>query len=82
MLRLLKIDGVRFPNNRECNSSIEPVLDGSIIHAEGRWANGEKDDDPEGEANVGVVFDRSMASDGIASEDAIRAANRCGYDHW
>ena len=83
MLRLLKIDGVRFPNNKGMQfTRLEPVLDGSIIHAEGRWANGEKDDDPEGEANVGVVFGPQYGPvTALQVEDAIRAANRCGYDH-
>jgi adenine-specific DNA-methyltransferase len=83
MIRLLKIDGVRFPNNKEMHfSRLEPVLDGSIIHADGRWANGEKDEDPEGKANVGVVFGPQYGPvTALQVEDAIRAANRRGYDH-
>ena len=58
MLRLLKMDGVRFPNNKEMAfSRLERVSDSSGIHAEGRWApKGEEDDDPESVATVGVVF--------------------------
>jgi len=83
MMRLLRIDGVRFPNNKEMRfTRLEPVLDGSIIHAEGRWANGDKDADPEGKANVGVVFGPQYGPvTALQVEDAIRAANRRGYDH-
>lgn len=57
MLRYLKMDGVRFPNNKQMTfGRLEPVHDGSTIHAEGRWANGDADPDPEGRANVAVVF--------------------------
>ncbi|MFB3815540.1 MAG: site-specific DNA-methyltransferase [Terriglobales bacterium] len=83
MLRLLKMDGVRFPNNKEMRfTRLEPVMDGSIIHAEGRWANGDKDKDPEGKANVGVVFGPQYGPvTAMQVEEAIRQANRRGYDH-
>jgi adenine-specific DNA-methyltransferase len=83
MLRLLKMDGVRFPNNKEMRfTRLEPVTDGSIIHAEGRWANGETDKDPEGKANVGVVFGPQYGPvTAMQVEDSIRQANRRGYDH-
>jgi adenine-specific DNA-methyltransferase len=83
MLRLLKMDGVRFPNNKEMRfTRLEPVADGSIIHAEGRWANGETDKDPEGKANVGVVFGPQYGPvTAMQVEDSIRQANRRGYDH-
>jgi adenine-specific DNA-methyltransferase len=83
MLRLLKMDGVRFPNNKEMRfTRLEPVADGSILHAEGRWANGDKDKDPEGKANVGVVFGPQYGpATAMQVEEAIRQANRRGYDH-
>src|SRR5581483_5477856 len=83
MLRLLKMDGVRFPNNKEMRfSRLEPVMDGSIIHAEGRWANGETDKDPEGKANVGVVFGPQYGPvTAMQVEEAVRQGNRRGYDH-
>jgi adenine-specific DNA-methyltransferase len=61
MVLLLKGDGVRFPNNKEKKfSRLEPIYhtgQSSGIHAEGRWYSiGETDEDPEGEATVGVVF--------------------------
>jgi len=83
MMRLLKIDGVRFPNNKEMRFvRLEPVLNGSIIHAEGIWTNGEKDEAAEGNSNVGVVFGPQYGPvTALQVEDAIRAANRRGYDH-
>jgi adenine-specific DNA-methyltransferase len=83
MLRLLRIDGVRFPNNKEMRfTRLEPLTDGSIIHAEGRWANGETDKDPDGKANIGVVFGPQYGPvTAMQVEDAIRQANRHGYDH-
>ncbi|MCL6503530.1 MAG: site-specific DNA-methyltransferase [Pirellulales bacterium] len=66
MTKLLKLDGVRFPNNKEMAfSRLERIRDASGIHAEGRWVpkspgreSGETaaDPDPEGVATVGVVF--------------------------
>jgi adenine-specific DNA-methyltransferase len=83
MLRLLKMDGVRFPNNKEMRfTRLEPVTDGSIIHAEGRWANGETDKDPDGKANVGVVFGPQYGPvTAMQVEEAVRQGNRRGYDH-
>jgi hypothetical protein len=57
-------------------------LDGSVVHVEGRWANGEKDKDPEGKANVGVVFGPQYGPiTAMQVEESIRRANRRGYDH-
>jgi adenine-specific DNA-methyltransferase len=61
MVDLLRMDGVRFPDNKQKKfTRLDPIYaSGSSagIHAEGRWVNaGETDDDPEGEATVGVVF--------------------------
>ena len=44
------MDGVRFPNNKQMKfRRLEPVLDGAMIHAEGRWANGDADPRPGGQ---------------------------------
>ncbi|QEL17384.1 site-specific DNA-methyltransferase [Limnoglobus roseus] len=58
MTRLLRGDGVRFPNNKEMTfSRLDRVSDGHGIHAEGRWVPpGEQDADPAGDATVGVIF--------------------------
>jgi adenine-specific DNA-methyltransferase len=83
MMRYLKMDGVLFPNNKVMKfHRLEPVMDGSVIHAEGRWANGEADNDPEGRANVGVVFGPQYGPiTAMQVEEAIRQASRRGYDH-
>jgi adenine-specific DNA-methyltransferase len=83
MMRYLKMDGVLFPNNKVMIfHRLEPVMDGSVIHAEGRWANGDRDKDPEGKANVGVVFGPQFGPiTAMQVEEAIRQANRRGYDH-
>jgi adenine-specific DNA-methyltransferase len=61
MVDLLRMDGVRFPDNKQKKfTRLDPIYatgSSAGIHSEGRWANaGETDDDPEGEATVGVVF--------------------------
>lgn len=62
MIKLLKMDGVRFPNNRQKNfSRLEPIFDSpqgrGMFHAEGRWVNaGDVDSEPDGDAMVGVVI--------------------------
>jgi adenine-specific DNA-methyltransferase len=83
MIRYLKMDGVRFPNNKQMKfSRLEQVLDGSTIHAEGRWANGDADPDPEGRANVAVVYGPQYGPVTAKQvEESIRTANQRGYDH-
>ena len=61
MVDLLRMDGVRFPDNKQKKfTRLDPIYaagSSAGIHAEGRWVNvGETDDDPEGDATVGVVF--------------------------
>ncbi|MGB6130957.1 MAG: site-specific DNA-methyltransferase [Acidobacteriaceae bacterium] len=83
MIRYLKMDGVLFPNNKTMKfHRLEPVMDGSVIHAEGRWANGDADHDPDGKANVGVVFGPQYGPvTAMQVEESVRQANRRGYDH-
>lgn len=84
MIRLLKLDSVNFLNNKVMKfSRLEPVYDGTFgIHAEGRWANGEKDPDPDGRANVGVTFGPQYGPVTAKQvEEAIRESSRRGYDH-
>ncbi len=61
MVDLLRMDGVRFPDNKQRKfTRLDPIYatgSSAGIHAEGRWVNlGETDDDPDGDATVGVVF--------------------------
>ena len=61
MVDLLRMDGVRFPDNKQKKftrlDAIYATGRSAGIHAEGRWVNvGETDGDPEADATVGVVF--------------------------
>jgi len=84
MTRLLRMDGVRFPNNRELKFCRLQRLTGQSggLHAEGRWhAAGETDDDPEGKATVAVGFGPQYGPVTAKQvEDLIRSASRQGYD--
>jgi adenine-specific DNA-methyltransferase len=84
MTRLLKLDGVRFPNNKEMAFSRLDRMTGQArgLHAEGRWLpKGETDDDPEGKATVAVGFGPQYGPVTAKQvEDLIRSASRRGYD--
>jgi adenine-specific DNA-methyltransferase len=84
MLKLLQMDGVRFPDNKEQTfSRLERVTgnDGAI-HAEGRWVlKGEEDPDADGKATVAVAFGPQYGPVTAKHvENVIRATNRRGYD--
>ena len=84
MTRLVRMDGVRFPNNQAMTFSRLQRLTGQSggLHAEGRWhSTGEADDDPEGKATVAVGFGPQYGSvTAMQVEQLIRSANRQGYD--
>jgi len=65
MIKLLRMDGVRFPNNKQMMfSRLEPIFDSrrgqggqGMFHAEGRWVNaGDVDSEPDGDPTVGIVI--------------------------
>ena len=77
MIRLLREDGVRFPDNKVMKfSGLEALADGSTLHAKGTWANGDKK-----ERQVAVMFGPQYGPL-IAPmvEDGIRVAARRGFD--
>ena len=76
MIRLLRGDGVRFPDNKVVKfTSLEALADGSILHAKGTWGNGD------GERQVAVMFGPQYGSlTTHMVEDGIRIAARRGYD--
>jgi adenine-specific DNA-methyltransferase len=78
MIRLLREDGVRFPDNKvmKFTGGLEALADGSTLHAKGVWANGEKK-----ERQVAVMFGPQYGPL-IAPmvEDGIRIAARRGFD--
>ena len=84
MMRLLKIDGVRFPDNKQMAfSRLDPVGGRSnAVHAEGRWAPAaDEDRDKDGRATVAVAFGPQYGPVTAQQvEQLIRAAARRGYD--
>lgn len=76
MIRLLRGDGVRFPDNKVMKfTTLEALADGSILHAKGTWGNGD------GERQVAVMFGPQYGPLIAAMvEDSIRIAARRGYD--
>jgi adenine-specific DNA-methyltransferase len=77
ILRLLKASGVDFPGNKNMKfSRLDPIMGASLIHAEGEWMNGDKK-----ERRVAVSIGPDVGSlSSMQVEDAIRSANRKGYD--
>jgi adenine-specific DNA-methyltransferase len=83
MLRLLRADGVRFPDNRQMRfSRLHPLTDAPGLHGDGRWhLEGHKDDDPEGSATVAVALGPQYGPvTALQVEELIRTASRRGYD--
>jgi len=76
MIRLLRGDGIRFPDNRVMKfNTLEALADGSILHAKGVWGNGK------GERKVAVIFGPQYGPLTVHMvEDGIRTAARRGFD--
>lgn len=76
MVRLMRDDGVRFPDNKIVKFIIlEALSDGSTLHARGTWGNGT------GERQVAVIFGPQYGSlSSTMVEDGIRTAARRGFD--
>ena len=75
MIRLLRNDGVRFPDNQKIKfDALDPLEDG-ILHAEGSW----EDDDTE--RRVAVVFGPQHGPVTVMQvEQCLPIASRRGYD--
>ena len=78
LIRLLRNDGVRFQGNGVAMfTRLEPLSDGSVLHADGEWEN-EDSDEPH---KVAVSFGPKYGPiTGKQVEDSIRAAYRRSYD--
>ncbi len=77
VLRLLKATGVDFAGNRRMKfREMEPVTGPTPIHAEGSWENNAK---PSRRVGVSVGPEAGSVSS-LQVEEAVRAANRVGYD--
>jgi adenine-specific DNA-methyltransferase len=76
MIRLLRGDGVRFPDNKIMKfTTLETLADGSTIHAKGTWGDGEE------ERLVAVVFGPQYGPlTTRIVEESIRIAARRGFD--
>ena len=75
MIRLLRNDGVRFPNNKTLKFATLDPLEGDVLHAEGSW----EDDDTE--SLIAVVFGPQHGPvTAIQVEQCLRVAYRRGYD--
>ncbi len=75
MIRLLRQDGVRFPNNQTMQFATLEQREGDVLHAEGSWENAEAD------RHVAVVFGPQHGPvTSMQVEQCVRAAYRRGYD--
>ena len=75
IIRLLKNDGVKFPDNKTMKFATLDPLEGDVLHAEGSW----EDDDTE--RRVAVAFGPQHGPvTAIQVEQCLRAAYRYGYD--
>ncbi len=75
MIRLLRNDGVQFPNNRTLKFATLDPLEGDVLHAEGSW----EDDDTE--RLVAVVFGPQHGPvTALQVEECLPIASRRGYD--
>jgi adenine-specific DNA-methyltransferase len=77
ILRLLKASGVDFSSNKNQKfTRLEPATGALLLHAEGEWANGDKK-----ERRVAVSVGPEVGNiTAYQVEEAVRAANRRGYD--
>ena len=75
MIRLLRNDGVQFPDNRTLKFATLDPLEGDILHGEGHWENSDED------RNVAVVFGPQHGPVTVMQvEDCLPIASRRGYD--
>ena len=75
MIRLLRDDGVRFPNNRTLKFATLDPFEGDVLHAEGSW----EDDDTE--RLVAIVFGPQHGPvTAMQVEECLPIASRRGYD--
>ena len=75
MIRLLRDDGVKFPEDVKQEFATLDPLEGGVLHAEGSWANGGT------ERRVAVAFGPQHGPVTVMQvEDCLPAASRLGYD--
>ena len=75
MIRLLRDDGVKFPEDVKQEFATLDPLEGGVLHAEGSWANGGT------ERRVAVAFGPQHGPVTVMQvENCLPAASRLGYD--
>ena len=75
MIRLLRNDGVQFPNNQTLKFATLDPLEGNVLHAEGSW------EDDATERLVAVVFGPQHGPvTAMQVEECLPIASRRGYD--
>ena len=75
MIRLLRNDGVRFPNDQTLKFATLDPLEGDVLHAEGSWEN----DDTE--RHIAVAFGPQHGPvTALQVEDCLPIASRRGYN--
>ena len=73
MIRLLRQDSVRFPNNQTMQFAALDALEGSLLHAEGRWEGTER--------TVAVTFGPQHGPvTALQVSRCLRIASQRGYD--
>ena len=78
MVKLLRDDGVRFQGNGAMRfSRLDPIRDGTILHAEGEWHNGHGDEPRRVAVSFGPQYGPVSAKQ---VEDSLRQASRLGFD--
>jgi adenine-specific DNA-methyltransferase len=76
ILRLLKQDGVLFPDNKKMHFERLDAISGDLLHADGDWKNGDGKDRKVA-VSIGPEYGPVTA---YQVENAVRAANRRGVE--
>ncbi|MYF99677.1 site-specific DNA-methyltransferase [Candidatus Poribacteria bacterium] len=75
MIRLLREDGVKFPDDKKQKFATLEPLEADVLHAEGTWENGDSD------RQVAVAFGPEHGPVTVMQvEDCLPIASRLGYD--
>ena len=75
MVRLLREDGVKFPDDKKQKFATLEPLEAEVLHAEGTWENGDSD------RRVAVAFGPQHGPVTVMQvEDCLPIASRLGYD--
>ena len=75
MIRLLREDGVKFPDDKKQKFATLEPLEADVLHAEGSWENGDSD------RRVAVAFGPQHGPVTVMQvEDCLPIASRLGYD--